>query len=311
MPNMLKNGCFTESKDNALTPKDWTMQGAISNVDGINTETYLSGRKSFLFSATNQVVPKSLTQEVNIDLSTLEGNVLVASAWAKLQDPFTVPPIYAAPRFRLTVWVSYENTRTVEYFEEFDSSRADWQYVAIPIVLDRNKNSCKVEYRLDFSRNTVGCYFTNARLVAVNGVVTTNQYYAQDSTAYENVFDEKKYLSNTSTTFDGVLTTTNYQDRASDTVMTEVTDLDGRTFTSYYQYDSKHNLIKTEDYRGTVTEYTYDPTYGKQLTQKTYHKSDPMFYMFSENTYEEGHFLVSERDPRFEVDGKNGYKKTN
>ena len=302
MTNLLVNGCFTQKENNF--PKGWTKGTIATNIDGVSDYTYLPGRKSFLFGAIDAALQRSISQEVNINAATLEGNILVASAWAKVTQAIPVSTDPAAPRFRLCLKVTYDTGDPVEYYESFDGSRTDWQYVAIPVALDRSRTPTGARVRLDYGLNTKACYFTNARLVAINGVVTTNEYYKQGYTPYISVFDKNQLLSNTSYSFDGVLLTTNYQNIRSDTVMTEVTDLDGNTFASYYQYDSKHNVIKAQDYRGTVIEYTYDDDSGKQLTQKTYHVDTPNSYMFSENTYEDGHFLTSERDPRYKVDGK-------
>ncbi len=68
-------------------------------------------------------------------------------------------------------------------------------------------------------------------------------------------------------------------------------------------YDSKHNLIKTQDYRGLVIEYTYSD-YGKELTRKTYHVDTPSAYMYSEHTYQEDNFVASESDPRYSLNGE-------
>lgn len=301
MTNLLVNGCFTQMENDF--PKGWTKGIIAKNIDGVSDHTYLPGRKSFLFDAIDATLQRSIFQDVSIDAATLEGNILIASAWAKVTQAIPVSTDPSAPKFRLRLTVAYSNGESAEYYESFDGSRTDWQYVAIPVALDRSRTPTSARVRLEYGLNTKACYFTNARLVAVNGVVTTNEYYSKSSTPYVTVFNKSQFLSNTSYSFDGVLLTTNYQNIHSDTVMTKVTDLDNNTFVSYYQYDSNHNVIKAQDYRGTVTEYTYDDS-GKQLTQKTYHVDTPKCYMFSENTYQGSHFLTSERDPRYKVNGK-------
>ena len=67
---------------------------------------------------------------------------------------------------------------------------------------------------------------------------------------------------------DSVLTAIDYIDDNSDVVRTTAIDRSGHRFVTDYKYDSKHNLIKTQDYRGLVIEYTYN-TYGKELTVLT------------------------------------------
>ncbi|MGM9683382.1 MAG: hypothetical protein ACI3XQ_07275, partial [Eubacteriales bacterium] len=104
----------------------------------------------------------------------------------------------------------------------------------------------------------------------------------------------------TTTKKDSIQTTIEYIDDNSDIIRTTVIDRNGRSFVTDYKYDSKHNLIKTQDYRGLVIEYTYN-SYGKELTRKTYHKNNPNAYMFSEYTYQVGSFMKSESDPRYKL----------
>ena len=89
----------------------------------------------------------------------------------------------------------------------------------------------------------------------------------------------------------------------SDIVRTTVIDRNGRSYTTDYRYDSKHNLIKTQDYRGLVIEYTYN-IYVKELTRKTYHKDSPASYLFSEHSYQDGSFVKTESDPRYMLNGE-------
>ena len=157
---------------------------------------------------------------------------------------------------------------------------------------------------LEYASTTGTCYFTNVRMVTAKGTVTTNLYATLDEPLPPVfVFDTYVQVKSLVQRCDGYLTVCDYQDSKSDIVCNSVCDQDGHTFETYYQYDSKHNLIKTEDSRGLVIEYTYSD-YGKMLTKKTYQKDKPGAYMFSEYTYKDEHFLASERDQRYSRNGE-------
>ncbi|MBO5222578.1 MAG: hypothetical protein J6C26_09725 [Clostridia bacterium] len=200
--------------------------------------------------------------------------------------------------------VTYDGGSVEEYVENYDAGYTGWQFAAIPFVLKEDNCPINVELKLDYSSNTGACYFTNARMVAVDGIITTNTYKSDNTDVLTlDVFGEQKKIKTITTKKDGVLTTTDYMDENSDIVRTTVIDKKGHIFISHYKYDSKHNLLKTEDYRGLVIEYTYN-RYGKELTRKTYHKDTPNSYMYSEYTYREGNFIESELDSRYSYNGE-------
>ncbi len=295
--NLIRNGFFTAVHDNSR-PVGWTDIGSGSVVK----ESYISGKNSCRFASS--AIGKYLEQTVNLCNCQLNGNVLVASAWAKARGNVRTQSENSTAKFRLCLKITYEDGNDEEYSENYDTGFNGWQYAAIPFVLNSSRCPVSVTVKLDYSANTGTCYFTNARLVAVDGISTTNTYRTDEAPIESiNVFGECKDIKMTTTKKDSVLTTIDYTDDNSDIVRTTVIDKSGRSFATDYKYDSKHNLIKTQDYRGLVIEYTYN-AYGKELTRKTYHKDNSSVYMLSEKTYQDGSFVKTESDPRYSLNGE-------
>ncbi len=295
--NLLKNGFFTQTNV-STTPSYWDTVGSGT----IESESYIPGKASYCFTSDDYL--EYLSQTVELCDCNLDGNMLVASAWAKASGNVSGELDNTSARFRLCLEVAYEDGTTEEYYENYDNGYDGWQYAAIPFVLENGCIPISVTVKLDYSRNMGTCYFTNARLVTANGTTTTNTYRTDETPInYINVFDEIKDIKTKTTKKDSVQTTVDYIDDNSDVVRTTIIDKSGRNFTTDYKYDSKHNVIKTQDYRGLVIEYTYN-SYGKELTRKTYHKDTPNAYMFSEHVYEDGNFMKSESDPRYILNGQ-------
>ena len=300
--NLLQNGLFADA-NGTLTPTGWSVVGAESEASGVSTESYLNGKKSYYFGANNTNANKYISQTVSLNNCNLSGNILVASAWAKASEQVIGSSDSSTAKFRLCLKVTYEGGETEEYFENYDATYTGWQYAAIPFVLEEDGSPVDVTVKLDYSSNSGTCYFTNARLVASEGDVTTNTYqkgYGYITTVC--VFNEEQDIKLISTKKNSLVTTAAYQNANSDVVYSVITDKDGHKFENFFKYDSKHNPIKTQDYRGVVSEMTYN-SYGKELTRKTYHKDSPDSYMYSEYTYDDEQFLESERDPRYSYDG--------
>ena len=295
--NFIQNGFFTEV-NNSSKPIGWSAVGSGSVV----SQSYLNGKKSYQFTSSGY--SKYLSQTIDLCNYQLNGNVLVASAWAKASGNVTAESENSNAKFRLCLKATYEGGETEEYFENYDVGYSGWQYAAIPFVLNKECCPISITVKLDYTGNTGTCYFTNARLISVDGISTTNTYRT-DETPIEsiNVFGERKDIKMTTTKKDSVLTTIDYTDDDSDIVRTTLIDRYGHSYTTDYKYDSKHNLIKMQDYRGLVIEYTYN-AYGKELTRKTYHKDAPGSYMFSEHSYQDGTFVKSESDPRYTLNGE-------
>ncbi len=300
--NLLQNGLFTNTTG-TLIPTGWSVSGATSGASGVSAENYLNGKKSYYFGANNTKTNKHLSQTVSLCNCNLSGNILVASAWAKASEQVLGSADSSTAKFRLCLKVTYEGGEVEEYFENYDTEYHGWQYAAIPFVF--NKDCCPIEVtvKLDYTSNKGTCYFTNARLVSVEGSITTNTYRKNDGYVTSVcVFDEEQDIKLISTKKNSLVTTAAYQNANSDVVYSVITDKNGRKFENFFKYDNKHNLVKQQDYRGVVSEMTYN-SYGKELTRKTYHKNSPNAYMYSEYAYDNAQFLKSERDPRYSYDG--------
>ena len=300
--NLVQNGFFME-EDSSIKPTGWEVEGAVSHYSGFGN-SYIAGKKSYFLGSTRTI--KYLLQEIDLENVELEGNVLIASAWARVKA-FTNSNLesnYSMERFKMHLSVTCQSGIVHTYDEDFDNECTDWQYVAIPFVIDKSDLPVSATIKLNCLGNDNQCEFTNVRLIATEGIVTTNTYRTDERPIqWLRVFDECREIKMKTTKADMVLTTTDYMDDRSDIVRSVVTDANGRSYTTDYKYDDKHNLIKTQDYRGLVIEYTYNQ-YGKELTRKTYHKDSPQEYMFSEYTYQDDHFLNSERDPRYSYNGQ-------
>ena len=294
--NFIQNGFFAKL-DTSSKPIGWSVVGS----GGVVSQSYLNGRKSYRFTSGYS---KYLSQTIDLCNCQMNGNVLVASAWAKASGNVSAESDNSTAKFRLCLKVTYEGGEAEEYFENYDAGYSGWQYAAIPFVLNKECCPISVTVKLDYTGNTGTCYFTNARLVAVDGISTTNAYRTNETPIDPiTIFGECKNVKMTTTKKDSVLTTIDYTDDNSDIVRTTVIDRYGHSYTTDYKYDSKHNLVKTQDYRGLVIEYTYN-TYGKELTRKTYHKDAPGTYMFSEHSYQDGSFVKTESDPRYTLNGE-------
>ncbi len=298
--NLLQNSSFA-SVTGESTPSGWYMVGG----GRVNNDSYLSGYKSCCFASGSPQLGKYLWQTVSVCDCQPEGNILVASAWAKATGNAVSNSPDSKASFRVVLKITYEAGDSEEVAANFETDYNDkWQYVAVPFVYDKNKYPSEVTVKLDYSYNTGTCYFMNPRLVSVNGIVTTNNCTVEDAIyGRMDVFGESKVIKTIIDKRDSVLTTTEYIDENSDVVKTNVTDRLGRTFSTNYKYDSEHNLIKMMDYRGLVVEYTYND-YGKELTRKTYYKDNPNAYMYSELTYKQDHFVQTESDPRYMLNGE-------
>ena len=312
---LLTNGGFSDAVG-TLTPSGWNANGAVEGKASVVSDSFLSSLKSYCFCPNNTSRDKTLSQSVVLDNYYLDGNVLIASAWAKSSGA-SLNTSGTGAKFALRVKASYhtsEGAETEDYYERevsFDPGRyEEWQYVAIPIPT--RSSVTKLTFTLDYSGNTGYCMFSNPRLVSVNGDIqyvftragSTNSEY----TALENktVFDDNKTIIQKTTSYDGVDTVTQYYDTNMDVVMTETRTGGGNYCIAYYKYDSKHNLKKAMDEHGVVSSFIYD-SYGNITEQKTYHKDTPNKYMLSKKRYIDGYHLWKESDPRFKINGVESY----
>jgi hypothetical protein len=167
--NFIQNGFFTEVNSSSK-PIGWSAVGSGSVV----SQSYINGKKSYRFTSSGY--SKYLSQTIDLCNCQLNGNVLVASAWAKASGNVTAESDNSSAKFRLCLKVTYEGGEAEEHFENYDVGYTGWQYAAIPFVLNKECCPISITVKLDYTGNIGTCYFTNARLVSVDGISTTNAY---------------------------------------------------------------------------------------------------------------------------------------
>ena len=127
------------------------------------------------------------------------------------------------------------------------------------------------------------------------------------------------------TSCDSIYTTVQEKNENYDVVRTIITDADGNEFVSYAEYDDKHQMIYSQDYRGVMTEYTYNDV-GMVTAVKSWYSevmnpskdsetgkfAVPAEYFLKTMTYDEtGEFLIKDGDARSdEIYTGNEYDKT-
>ena len=81
--------------------------------------------------------------------------------------------------------VTYGNGTVDSYEENFDPKYPGWQYAAIPFICRTDTTPIAATVKLEYTSNTGACFFTNARLVSVNGIITENKWKEDDSAMYK------------------------------------------------------------------------------------------------------------------------------
>ncbi len=230
------------------------------------------------------------------DVNVPYGNSMIFSAWAKATSALT-------GTFRIKAEVWYTNNSHTESEASFDRSYTDWQYVATPIKIDRDLSIDHIDVFLEYSNNSGTCHFDNARLVCAPAAESE---YEQDLYQYITIFGTSRIVEERVTATDGIYTTVIEKDGNGDVLRQTVTDLDGNDFVSIFEYDSHRRLVKTQNYRKIITEYTYNSV-GMVTETKTYYcytfnpsyDPEPEEYFISRTEYDQsGEFAVGVGDSR-------------
>ena len=299
----LKNTGFYDTATETASLANWTV-GSGSNGQIVASDAF--GDKCSAYCMTNTTAEQSneISQTVQINTNLEDSNILVASAWAK------IPESCATAKCRLHYIFEYGGEfGTEEYYDDFDTEYTGWQYLAIPVALKQQDLPLAVTVKLEFknapitsSNQSVSCMFSNIRLTAVNGTITSNIY--SNSNGCREVFGTMQTIKRIINKKDSRYLVSEYYNDSSDLVEVftrKPTDLEG--FNVYNEYDSEHNLVKTMDWRGIITEYTYN-SFGKVLTQKSYKEGEANNYRLTEYTYDsDGIQMLSETAPRYYHNG--------
>lgn len=276
-PNYLTNGSFDSSPAGNALPAYWTMGADYTGTDGvITTDGYAFGYNSFKFNNTCCRSKKTIQQSVNMSNVTINGNVLVASAWAKASNPVNTHGDSDATnaKFELYAKVTYADGTELSRTEMFDYGCTDWQYVAIPLEIpDHSNKPAVVTVKFDFSGNTGTCLLSNVRLTSTRGTYTKIDYGYTET--YSEQFSEnlnEETIVKRIVRHDGNKYEHTFYNVASDAVKTRIF-CDGTWFDSFVKYDDSHRPVEAKDYRNMITKYYYD-SYGNQIRQSTHPMSD-------------------------------------
>ena len=120
---------------------------------------------------------------------------------------------------------------------------------------------------MDYSRNQRICLFDNVRLVNAPSQSVT---YEENLSGSASIFGTAQTIKERVTVHDGLYTTVEEKNSAYDVVRRTVTDLDGNSFVSVFAYDSAHRMVRSQNERKMMTEYTYNGK-GMQTSAKSYY----------------------------------------
>ena len=313
--NYLTNGSFDSSTAGNALPAYWIMGADYTGTDGvITTDGYASGYNSFKFNNTCCRSKKSIQQSVNMRNEDINGNMLVASAWAKASNPVNThgDSDDTNAKFELYAKVTYADVTELSRTEMFDYGCTDWQYVAIPLEIpDHSNKPAVVTVKFNFSGNTGTCLLSNVRLTSTYGLYTKIDYDYTETYIeqfFENSYEETvvKCVEKN----DGIKKEYTFYNALSDAVKTSVLS-DGEWFNSFVRYSS-HKPIEAKDYRGLITKYTYD-SHGNLIHQKTHPIHNHWDAKFESCSKDEYGKVIKSYDPRtdnyyteYEYDSKCG-----
>ena len=294
--NLIQNGSF----DNGINNWSGALPSSVTDedsIDGGNSYKVKSQVYSYLYSQLKQSV--SL-----VDFDYKNGRGFVLSGWAKSRNC----------NVELKGVVYYSDGTIEEFKEYFNSSVSTWQFLPVPITVNKDKNAQSIDVFVESTSyngwSTV--YIDNIRLVNTPSESITysevgdrnenNEYYTVDEVIFGKEYKFKKKSAHS----DSVNTVIKYEDDKQNVVKTEIIDREGNEFVSYSEYDDNHNLIYSQDYRGIITKYTYNSV-GMVTSVKTWYCPDmnpstiaePTEFFLKTMTYDEtGEFLIRENDPR-------------
>ena len=183
-------------------------------------------------------------------------------------------------KFEVRAQISYADGTEENFVANFDWLITKWQYVAMPIEIKRDKKLTSCKITLDYSYNVGTAKFSCMSL-------------RQGTWSYSE-FDEegKQTYSEDSTT----KTHTQYFYDDDDKLIKEVlTDRQGRTFESKYEYNAQSVLVRSISYNGTVTEHVFDEK-GRETKQIVYNLEDPTSKLYTESKRDDKGVVTADVD---------------
>ncbi len=224
-------------------------------------------------------VPNDKILEINSkNKSTCNHKIYIVSGWAKADSAFVIVDEdenkfanYIRDRkFQIKVDVIYED-ETKTFSKSFDWRNTDWQYCAVPIVIE-NKEVKVITCSIDYRYNTGSIYYTNL------------DFYEGD---YEHVdYNDKKqpilkYSGHSKWQ-------TKYEYDENDNLIKEIVfeNKKDKIYVTNFEYNKNGKLLRTTNYNGIIKENIYNDK-GKIIKTLTYHKDEPTNVFFEEHNFDE------------------------
>ncbi len=212
----------------------------------------------------------------------------VVSGWAKADSAFILtdenPSNYAdyikTRKFEIHVKITYENELdTTEFTRSFDWRNTDWQYCAVPIVIEENKVVKNIDCYIDYSGNTGNISYTN--LEFKEGDYETIDYL--DNLPIKKVSAHSQWITNYEYNTDNKLIKE---------IITNKLNLNEKFITTY-EYNKSGQLLRSIDYNGIVKENVFNDK-GVIVKSITYHKDEPSKKFYLEQTLDDHGNVLSE-----------------
>ena len=297
--NLLTNNEFSSSSG-------WTVSENGTGSSGVVTEGFVSEKNSYRFISNEPTGENKLTQTV-IPPLTPEGNVYVASVWAKASGAInTVEDERVQFALKVIAYPTGDNAEQIEYRADFDPSmNGEWQYAAIPI--GATPKYSKIEYVLDYSGNTGACMFSDPMLIAIDG--TERYTYVDNGESFSNadwhfyIFNEPKDIIKRVHVIEGTKFREEYYDDSHNLVKVVEHGDNSTEFETIYQYIN-NNLYCAKDKYGNQLDYQRDG-FGRIKRIYTSPSDYSSHIMYTKRVYEDDkYYPKSETDPRYKRNGE-------
>ena len=289
--NLFGEDLLQDAEDVTLYGAD--MQGTAKKrpIGGAATNKYAIKRPSLQLQSSKTIdvaIPESDATDYVFSVWANADSAYVESARSSLYINNKINEIYGITndankqnrKFEVRAQVSYADGTEENFVANFDWLITKWQYVAMPIEIKRDKKLTSCKITLDYSYNVGKATFSCMSL-------------RQGTWSYSEFDDEgKQTYSEDSTT----KTHTQYFYDDDDKLIKEVlTDRQGRTFESRYEYNAQGVLVRSISYNGTVTEHVFDEK-GRETKQIVYNLEDPTSKLYTESKRDDKGVVTADVD---------------
>ena len=292
--NLIQNGTFMYNSPGDKTPYGWTVQnGAGGCCDyGVAAESRFSNMRSYKAKGSWGGL---MSMKQTVSIGTPKGTGLIASAWMRGDTSSVVGGTVMWIALRLY----YTDGSYASQISNYDPYYSGWQYTAAALSLAEGKEVSRAEVELCYGEYQGNAYWNNIRL-EYSDAATAEQQVGEFGKI--SVFGSERCIKQQLIHRDKTGTVIEQLDEESDIVCRKK-QKNGVSYTAYYAYDSNHKVVKEQNYRGQITEYSYDG-YGNVTATKTYHKDKPEEYKRTQTVYEsEGSYVQRELEERGTYNG--------